>query len=67
MENYVNLNRENTLKLYHYCTEIADALRVFLNTPGFYDNAEPEYWIPKLTEFKAVIDSILTKEVEHDQ
>lgn len=66
MENYVNLDRENTLKMYHYCTEIADALRPFLNTPDIYSQADPQYWIEKLTEFKTVIDSILPSEVTND-
>jgi hypothetical protein len=62
----VNLTKENTLKLYHYCTEIADALRPFLNRSNIYSQADPEYWIHKLTEFKAVIDSMLPLEVPNE-
>jgi len=54
----MEFNKENALKLYHYCTEIADALRPFLNTDQ-YDKAEPEYWIPKLSEFEKIISDIL--------
>lgn len=57
----MKLTKENTLKLYHYCVSIADALRPFLNTPNDFEKAESEYWIPKLTEFEAVIDSILSQ------
>ena len=64
MENYVNLDRENTLKLYHYCTEIADALRPFLNTPDIYSQADPAFWLPKLTEFKEIIRGMLPPDMK---
>lgn len=55
----MQFNKETTLHLYHYCTEIADALRKYLNTDDNFDKAEPEYWLPKLSQFKEVISIIL--------
>lgn len=68
MNNYVNLTYENSLKLYHYCVSIADAIRPFLNGVSITE-ADPEYWQPKLIEFKQVLSDILhspelPKEVE---
>jgi hypothetical protein len=54
------LTKENSLQLYHYCTCIADAIRPFLNSNPLPE-ADPIYWIPKLTEFEAIIDSILSQ------
>jgi hypothetical protein len=55
------LTKENSLKLYHYCTSIADALRPLLNNDDNFKRVEPEYWINSLTGFQAVIDSILSQ------
>jgi len=52
------LTKENTLHLYHYCVEIADALRPFLNIHN-YNDADPSFWIPKLTQFEKIISDIL--------
>ena len=54
----MQLTNENTLSLYHFCVHIADALRPILNTHN-YNDADPSYWIPKLTQFEQIIKEIL--------
>ena len=54
----MEFTKENILHLHHYCVEIADALRPILGTHN-YNNAEPTYWIPKLTQFEKIISDIL--------
>jgi hypothetical protein len=57
----MKLTQENSILLYHYCTEIADALRPILNTKQF-DNVDENYWIEKLSEFKNILLQILESE-----
>jgi len=53
----MELNKENSLHLYHYCSEITDALRPILNTPDLPINNE--YWFDTLLRFRTLIDGIL--------
>lgn len=55
----MNLTKENSLMLYHYCTSITDELRPLLNTPETIQNINKEYWVTSLTKFKRVIDDVL--------
>ena len=57
----MNFNVETTSTLFHFCNELANALRAPLNTGKFQD-MDVEYWQDKLTEFKIVIDSILNND-----
>ena len=54
----MQLTQENTTLLFHYCKEIADALRPILGTEQF-DNVDKNYWIEKLSEFKEILLQIL--------
>ena len=57
----MQLTQENTALLFHYCKEIADALRPILNTKQF-NNVDDNYWIEKLSEFKNILLQILETE-----
>jgi len=57
----MQLTQENSTLLFHYCKEIADALRPILNTKQF-DNVDENYWIEKLSEFKNILLQILETE-----
>ena len=54
----MQLTQENTTLLFHYCKEIAAALRPVLNTKQ-YNNVDENYWIEKLSEFKEILLQIL--------
>lgn len=54
----MQFNLENSSTLFHYCNELADALRGVLNTQQ-YNSVDQIFWEQKLNELKIIIDNIL--------
>ena len=54
----MEMNQESASTLFHYCNEIANALRGVLNTHKFED-MDQSFWNSKLSEFKIIIEDIL--------
>jgi len=57
----MEFNQENSSTLFHYCNELADALRGVLNIQQ-YNSVDQIFWEQKLNELKRIINNILDEE-----
>ena len=59
----MELNQESASTLFHYCNEMANALRGVLNT-NKYNDIDKAYFEEKLIQFVKIIEDILHCEVK---
>lgn len=56
----INLDHQNSLMLYHYFTELSDALRPILHNPAIIkDQTNLNYWYEKLFQLRSIINDII--------